>query len=146
MSPLILIKFSCFLPLPSHISWHVQVIILLIGSIQLPIIIISCLMILKTNFLTFIFSIFWKRKWNWIQIWRFCAKKISNWSTFGSWWIAKFILLFQIQIVLAQNHSVTKTELKKKFSQIGPAIPELWGNLHTDITYIQTDKDPTTLE
>ena len=32
---------------------------------------------------------------------------------------------------------------KKKFSQIGPAVPELLSLTHTDI---QTDKDPTTLE
>ena len=32
---------------------------------------------------------------------------------------------------------------KKKFSQIGPAVPELLSLTHTDI---QTDKDPNTLE
>ena len=70
-------KFSCFLPLPSHISWHVQVIILLIGSIQLPIIIISCLMILKTNFLTFIFQIFEKENEIEFKFEDFVQKKIQ---------------------------------------------------------------------
>ena len=51
MSPLILIEFSHFLP--PHIPWQVQVIIPLIGGIQLLIIIISCLMIKKKNFFNF---------------------------------------------------------------------------------------------
>ena len=45
------------------------------GGIQLLIIIISFLMIKKKTFLTFIFSNFWKRKWNWIQIWMILCKK-----------------------------------------------------------------------
>ena len=34
-------------------------------------------------------------------------------------------------IFSAQNHLVTKTELKKKFSQIGPAVLEEIGRKHT---------------
>ena len=139
MSPLILIKFSCFLPLPSHISWHVQVIILLIGSIQLPIIIISCLMILKTNFLTFIFSNFWKRKLNWIQIWWFCAKKFQIDQLLDLGELLNLSYYSRSRLFWPKNNPMTKMELKKSLAKLVQPFRSYEGIcIHTLYTYRQT--------
>ena len=37
------------------------------------------------------------------------------------------------KIIRAKNHPLTKTELTKKISQIGPAVPEEIGHNHTNI-------------